>query len=64
MKIENNHEKMTVKEMADYLRIGLTSAYNLIRQKNFPAVKIGGKYLIDNELLDLWIKEQKERNAV
>lgn len=64
MKIENNHEKMTVKEMADYLRIGMTSAYNLIRQKNFPAVKIGGKYLIDNELLDLWIKEQKERNAV
>lgn len=50
---------MGVKEMAQYLGIGITNAYNLTRKKDFPAAfKIGGKVLINRNRLDEWINQK------
>ena len=51
---------LTVKEMAEYLRIGIVNAYKLVREPDFPAVKILGerKYIIPKDRLDQWVEER------
>lgn len=50
---------MTRKEVADYLKIGLTSADKLINDKKFDGkIKIGRRVLISKEKLDDYIESQ------
>ena len=37
---------MTIDEMAEYLRIGICSAYSLAKEPGFPSVRIGKRKLI------------------
>lgn len=53
-------KNLTVKQLAEYLNISLTKAYNLIRSKEFPSIKIGRTYLINSDLLKEWMKKQAE----
>jgi excisionase family DNA binding protein len=55
--IENMPTLLTVSEMAQVLRIGRNSAYELVYQKNFPILKLGQKNIRipKGELLQ-WIK--------
>ena len=55
--IENMPTLLTVSEMAQVLRIGRNSAYELVYQKNFPILKLGPKNIRipKGELLQ-WIK--------
>jgi len=46
---------LTVPELADYLRIGRTSAYQLARTKGFPVVKVGRAIRIPREALMAWL---------
>lgn len=50
---------MEVKEMASYLGIGKTRAYQIIKQPDFPAAfRIGKKILINRNRLDEWMNER------
>lgn len=51
-------EIMDVKELAQYLRIGKSKIYALIRQKKIPASRIGRQYRFSKEVLDAWLKER------
>lgn len=51
-------EIMDVKELAEYLKIGKTKIYYLIRQKKIPASKIGRQYRFSKEVIDNWLKER------
>ena len=51
---------LTVKETADYLRLPLTKTYELVRIKDFPAVKIGKSWRVMRDKLDEWLLAQLE----
>jgi excisionase family DNA binding protein len=49
---DDQHELMTVKETAEYLRIPLPTVYYLVQRGQLPAVQIGGRWRIKRSLLD------------
>lgn len=50
-------EVMDVKELSEYLGIGKSKIYKLIREKKIPASKIGGQYRFSKTVIDNWLKE-------
>lgn len=46
---------LNVKELANYLGIGLNSAYQLVNSKGFPALKIGKRIVVPIEKLEQWV---------
>lgn len=55
-----NHDLMTTKEVADYLRIKERRVYELVRQRAIPCTRVTGKWLFPKALIDLWIAEGVE----
>ena len=51
-------EVMDIKTLAQYLSMGRSKIYNLIRQKKIPASRIGRQYRFSKVLVDAWLKEQ------
>ena len=51
-------EVMDIKTLAQYLGMGRSKIYNLIRQKKIPASRIGRQYRFSKALVDQWLKEQ------
>ena len=47
---------MTPKEMANYMGLGVSSSYELVKEPDFPKIKIGKKYFIMTEKLDEWLE--------
>lgn len=50
---------MTVKEMADYLNISKTYAYQLLEGKEIPFLKFGRSYRILKEDLDEYCRKKR-----
>ena len=48
--MENNI--LTVKEVAEYLRIGQRSVYKLIKEQKIPAIRILNKWRVEKAQLD------------
>lgn len=56
---QNENANLTVKEMAKYLRIGISNAYRLIKEPGFPSVRVlNDRYIIPKDRLDQWIEER------
>lgn len=55
---EPTKDVMSVKELSQYLGIGKSKIYTLIKQKKIPASKIGRQYKFRKDLIDQWLKEQ------
>jgi len=53
-----NKEIMDIKELSEYLGIGKSKIYNLIKQKKIPASKIGRQYRFSKDIIDNWLKER------
>ena len=51
---------LTVPEMGDALGISRAAAYQLVRSRGFPSLKIGTRILVPKEKLIAWINEQAE----
>lgn len=53
----NPSEKLVynVAELAEILGIGLPAARNMIHIQGFPALKVGGRYLIPKQALQRWL---------
>jgi excisionase family DNA binding protein len=51
-------EFLSVRELGDYLRVSLRTAYQLVYDGAVPAVKIGGQYRIPRAELDRQIAER------
>ncbi|MBN1621020.1 MAG: helix-turn-helix domain-containing protein [Endomicrobiales bacterium] len=49
---------MDIKELSDYLGIGKSKIYSLIRQKKIPASRIGRQYRFSKDVVDAWLKEK------
>jgi excisionase family DNA binding protein len=59
-KVVNASEKLAynVPEMAAMLGVGLPAAYNLCNRADFPALKVGGRYIIPKQALEHWLNSQ------
>ena len=53
---------MTVKELADYLKIAEKTAYRFASEGKVPGFKVGGAWRFKKEEIDAWIKHQSEGN--
>ncbi|MDR1244451.1 MAG: helix-turn-helix domain-containing protein [Endomicrobium sp.] len=59
-KIRNNSNKqiMDIKELSEYLGIGKSKIYSLIRMKKIPASKIGRQYRFSKDIVDSWLRDK------
>ena len=56
-----NHDLLTVRETAVYLRIPLPTVYYLMQRGRIPAIRIGGRWRIQRSLLDSDILKQNKQ---
>ena len=53
---------LRVKELSEYLGIGLNSAYELVRQPDFPAIRVGKrKIIVPIEALERWLNTNTQK---
>jgi excisionase family DNA binding protein len=53
-----NNCLLTAKEVRVWLRLSSSRLYALVKKKEIPHVKIGGKILFDKEKVQNWIETQ------
>lgn len=51
-------EILTIKEVADYLKVTERTIYRLAGAKKIPAFKVGGTWRFSRIDIDSWIKQQ------
>lgn len=54
---------LTMKETAEYLRISYWLVNQLVRKKQIPCARVGGRVLFRVQALDEYLKE-KEENSI
>ncbi len=55
-----NKDIMTMKELADYLKIAEKTAYRFVSEKKVPGFKVGNAWRFRKSEVDNWIKKQEE----
>jgi excisionase family DNA binding protein len=53
-----NHEILTLEEVAEYLRLKPQTIYKWAQEKRIPAVKLGKEWRFRKSVLDRWLDEQ------
>lgn len=51
-------EILTLKEVADYLKLAEKTAYRLAAEGKLPGFKVGGSWRFKREEIEKWIAEQ------
>jgi excisionase family DNA binding protein len=52
---------MTLKEVAEYLKLTEKTAYRLAAEKKLPGFKVGGSWRFKTVDLEVWIEKQKDK---
>jgi len=52
---------MTIKEVAEYLKLKEKTAYKLVAEGTIPGFKVGGSWRFRKGEIDTWIKRQSEQ---
>jgi excisionase family DNA binding protein len=52
-------EILTMKEVAEYLKLAEKTAYRLAAEGKLPGFKVGGSWRFKKEDVQKWIEEQK-----
>lgn len=63
MNFDNFPDILDINDLKRLLAIGTNKAYDLVKQKGFPAIKIGKKYIIPKEQLKIWLANQFVRHV-
>lgn len=53
---------LTIREVADYLRVVEKTVYRLLAKNEIPAFKVGGSWRFRKSEIDKWIAEQESTN--
>ncbi len=56
-------EILTLKEVAEYLKLAEKTAYRLAAEGKLPGFKVGGSWRFKREDVLLWIEKQKNKEA-
>ena len=54
---------LTLKEVAEYLKLTEKTAYRLAAAGKLPGFKVGGSWRFKREDIDRWIEEQKKKET-
>ncbi len=55
-----SHEIMTLKEVAEFLKVAEKTVYRLAQDGKVPAFKVGGSWRFRRSDLDAWIQNQTD----
>lgn len=55
-------EFLTAEEVAEYLRLPLSTVYKLVQDKRLPGFKVGKHWRFRREAFQEWIKQQENLN--
>jgi len=55
-------EFLTAEEVAEYLRLPLSTVYKLAQDKRLPGFKVGKHWRFRREAIQEWIKQQESQN--
>ena len=58
-----NEEIMTIKEVAEYLKIAEKTAYRFASDGKIPAFRVGSAWRFKKSEIDAWIKEQQTQKS-
>lgn len=58
----NNVNVLTVRDVANYLRLSEAKVYRLAREGNVPAFRLGKSWRFRKDLLDAWMLRETESN--
>lgn len=53
---------MTVREVAELLRVHPATVYRLVRRGVLPGFKFGGNWRVNKEALDVWLSASEARH--
>ncbi len=56
-----NTDIMTIKEVAEYLKLTEKTAYRLAAEGKIPGFKVGGSWRFKRSEIEKWIKERTDR---
>ncbi len=57
-------EFLTAEEVAEYLRLPLSTVYKLVQDKRLPGFKVGKHWRFRKDTIQKWIKEQEVKNEL
>lgn len=55
-----SNEVLTIKEVAEYLKVNEKTVYGLAQQSRIPAFKVGGQWRFRRRDIEAWIDDQKQ----
>jgi excisionase family DNA binding protein len=55
---------LTLREVADYLKVTERTLYRLVQERKPPAFKVGNSWRFRREDLERWISEQSRRGSL
>ena len=58
-----SNDILTLKEVAEYLKLAEKTAYRLAAEGKLPGFKVGGSWRFKREDVLLWIEEQKHKDV-
>ncbi|MBQ3427305.1 MAG: helix-turn-helix domain-containing protein [Clostridia bacterium] len=53
--MSDNCKTLNVKQLAEYLGVGMNTAYQLVNSQDFPTLRLGKRIVIPIDLLEQWI---------
>lgn len=56
-----NTDIMTIKEVAEYLKLTEKTAYRLAAERKLPGFKVGGSWRFKRSDIEAWIEEEKKK---
>lgn len=60
MKINSTtRQTYSAPEIAEYLGISRTGAYNLMQAEDFPSIRIGNRVMVTIAAFDAWLEQQQ-----
>ncbi len=61
MQTQMQTDIMTIREVADYLKLTEKTAYRLVAEGKIPGFKVGGSWRFRKSEIDTWIEQQTSR---
>ena len=64
MQTEMQTDIMTIREVADYLKLTEKTAYRLVAEGKIPGFKVGGSWRFRRSEIERWIDAQSKNETV
>ena len=62
MKSNADDKVLTIQELAEYLKLSLSTAYKLAQEGKIPGQKVGKHWRFHRDEIDRWLKNRKDED--